>query len=727
MRMPPYWVRITRARWFKWVLGGFLAWIALLPLEAQPASAVARFGAGVQAAEQQRYEAAAQLLRAARPHLPQLADHIGYWLGWIELQTGRYAAAVRELEAVWKTPIPSPWRGKAALLTARAWLAEGTPQKAVAFLRLHAAELPQPEGDALLGAALEAAGDLASAVAAYQRVYYRYPTAPEAGPAEQALTRLKEKLGPAYPPPMPEDMLGRGDAWLRARQFRQARSEFQALIPQLAGRQRELARVRVGVAMYLDYDTLPAYQYLRALDLEQGEADAERLYYLTECSRRLGRDDEMTQAVERLSRDYPASPWRLKALVAAGNRYLLENLSEKYLPYFRACYENFPRAEEAAYCHWKVTWHAYLAGRAEAAELLREHLRRFSGSEKSAAALYWLGRLAERTKNAAAAKAWYTEAAQRFPNHYYGVRARERLRQPELERVTPAAEVAAWLQQVAWPDRMPADGFEPSPATRLRLERARLLGQAGLDAWREAELRFGARNDGQPHVAALELARVLSRSAPPHRILQAVKELVPGYLAFRREQAPKQFWQFLFPFPYRRWIEAYARRERLDPFLLAGLVRQESEFNPGAVSAARAYGLTQILPSQGRILARQLKLRGYRTASLFQPTVNLRLGAYFLRSLLDKYGGRLEAALAAYNAGPNRVERWLVWARFEDPAEFIETIPFSETRTYVTAVLRNAAIYRELYGAAPVAAARPAGRAPATKPASPPRSRRAPK
>jgi len=114
---------------------------------------------------------------------------------------------------------------------------------------------------------------------------------------------------------------------------------------------------------------------------------------------------------------------------------------------------------------------------------------------------------------------------------------------------------------------------------------------------------------------------------------------------------------------------------------------------------------------------RQLKLPGYRTSMLFQPDFNLRLGRYYLRTLLDKYGGRLEAALAAYNAGPNRLEQWLSWGSFEDPAELIETIPFTETRTYIQAVLRNAEIYRRLYGSAPPSVmrkaagkARPSGR-----------------
>jgi soluble lytic murein transglycosylase len=83
---------------------------------------------------------------------------------------------------------------------------------------------------------------------------------------------------------------------------------------------------------------------------------------------------------------------------------------------------------------------------------------------------------------------------------------------------------------------------------------------------------------------------------------------------------------------------------------------------------------------------------------LFKPEVNLQLGTYYLKSLFDANGGRWEMTLAAYNAGQTRVTNWLSWYDYREPAEFIETIPFTETRTYVQAVLRNADVYRRLYG-----------------------------
>jgi soluble lytic murein transglycosylase len=177
-----------------------------------------------------------------------------------------------------------------------------------------------------------------------------------------------------------------------------------------------------------------------------------------------------------------------------------------------------------------------------------------------------------------------------------------------------------------------------------------------------------------------------------------MKKFARGYLAIPLEAAPERFWHLTFPLPYRESLERYASLHSIDVSVLAGLIRQESEFDPKAVSRANAYGLTQVLPSTGRELSRRAGMPSFSPAMLFEPEINLRLGTLYLKSLLDQHDGAWETTLASYNAGKSRVNRWLTWAEYREPAEFIENIPFTETREYVQAVLRNADIYRRLYG-----------------------------
>jgi soluble lytic murein transglycosylase len=183
------------------------------------------------------------------------------------------------------------------------------------------------------------------------------------------------------------------------------------------------------------------------------------------------------------------------------------------------------------------------------------------------------------------------------------------------------------------------------------------------------------------------------------------------------EDAPLSFWQMAFPIPYRASINQYSRAQGLDPFLVSALIRQESEFNPQAISPANAYGLMQVLPSTGRQLARQLRIRRFSSSSLLTPDRNIQLGTKYFRWLIDVCNGHEECALAAFNAGKSRTDLWQTWGTFSEPAEFIETIPFGETRGYVQVVLRNADMYRRLYSSAPPGppSARPAPRASKSK------------
>ena len=129
-------------------------------------------------------------------------------------------------------------------------------------------------------------------------------------------------------------------------------------------------------------------------------------------------------------------------------------------------------------------------------------------------------------------------------------------------------------------------------------------------------------------------------------------------------------------------------------------MRQESEFNPSVVSYANAYGLMQLLPSTGKSMAHAAGLHPFATGDLLNPPVNIQLGTLYLKQTLDKFHGQVEYALAAYNAGDDRIQDWLATGNYKDVPEFVESIPFTQTRDYVQAILRNEGMYKRLNGVA---------------------------
>lgn len=709
--MPGLWDRHIRGLWGEQMKRFGAAMLVVLAAARLAAGSAPPAGLahGVKALEKKAYAEAVRHLRGLPARYPPLADYAAYWLGQAYFEQKDYGAAAGALALSYRHPIGSPVTAPAVLLAAECQVALAKPQEALALLRDHYAKLPAPQRDAALAKAFEAAGDLVSAAVSWQRIYYSYPTSSEAEEAEAQLRRLADRLSDKFPPPLGQAMLERAQKLAQSKRFAQARWQLEQAVRQLGGAERDLAQVRLGVVHYQAREDQRAYSYMRDLSVDSAEAQAERLQYLVLLARRLNRESDMHQWLEELAARHPHSRRRLEALLAVANQYLLRNDPARYMPLYQVCADQFRNEPEAAYCHWKITWNRYLTQPQEAEPLLKAHIREFPGSEKIPAALYFLGRLAESAGRFADAKAYFSQLNRLFPNHYYATQARERLASRAVQAASVSLQTQHFLRTLPLQARRQAVDFTPSELTRQRLERSRLLRAAGLDDWAEQELRFGARHDGQPHVIAVELARLIAQRRSIDQALRALKTYVPDYLKIPMDEAPEAFWRAAFPLPFRDSLLRWAKARSLDPYLLAGLIRQESEFNPKAVSSARAYGLTQILPSTGRHLSRQTGLRRFSPRMLFQPEVNLRLGTHYLRQLVESLGGSWEQALASYNAGKSRVLEWLRWADFREPAEFIESIPITETRNYVQIVLRNAEVYRKLYGAA--ATALPSGNA----------------
>jgi peptidoglycan lytic transglycosylase len=651
--------------------------------------------AGADALDAGHYPAAIAALKGLPQRLPKLADYAAWFLASAQSSSKDYASVPATLDTVFKQSPASPLVPRAALLAADALTQNNDPNAALELLRKYYAVLSQPKGDLAMAAASAGSGDNVSAAIYYQRVYYGFPLSAESGQASTEIDKLQTALGEKYPPALPTSMLGRAIKLLDAGQDVRARKELEALVPQLGGAERDLARVRIGVARYTAEENAVAHKYLSTLDVDSPEADAERLYYLMQSARRLNNLDEMDAVADKLGRLHPNSPFRLQAVIAAANRYLTENKIDQYEPLYRACYESFPKSKEAANCHWKVAWVHYLRRESDSAGLLRAHLRLFPASENASAALYFLGRLAEGSRDRPSARVYYDEIAREYPNQYYAMLARDRLM--PVATVDPSPAAAEFLRTVDFPQRARTTVFDASAASRARIDRAKMLASVGLKDWAEIELRYGAQTGDQPHLLAMELGDLIGDGRPAQAI-RYIKSYAGNYLFLPIDSAPLDFWKLAFPLPYRADLERYSKQNKLDPFLMAALIRQESEFDAKVTSRANARGLAQIEPATGRELSRKLKIPKYTTAKLFQPALNLQFGTYYLRMVTDQLGGHTEAALAAYNAGLTRAKAWLTWGDFQEPAEFIETVPFTQTRGYIQAVLRNADAYRRIYG-----------------------------
>jgi soluble lytic murein transglycosylase len=286
------------------------------------------------------------------------------------------------------------------------------------------------------------------------------------------------------------------------------------------------------------------------------------------------------------------------------------------------------------------------------------------------------------------ARAYYQKLADNYRYFYYANLARGRMAGVGDELVDPPL-----LESLPRPAEPPRD-WDP-PADNVRAQKAQLLANAALYDFAVAEMQ--AASAGSPPWEAKSVAEIYNQQGSYIRAIETLKRAVPGYFAADIPQIPRPVWEGLFPRPFWQELTRDAAANQLDPHIVASLIRQESEFNPSAISTANAMGLMQLLPSVGKGLAKQMKIKHFSPDELLVADTNLRLGTRYFRQMVEHFGGQVEYALAAYNAGEDRVDDWRKNGNFADVEEFVESIPFTQTREYVQAIMRNAVIYKLLY------------------------------
>jgi soluble lytic murein transglycosylase len=541
----------------------------------------------------------------------------------------------------------------------------------------------------------------------YLDVFYRFPLNEEAAAAADRIPSLQFALGSAFPTPPISVQFARAESLYLAHHWREARSAYLDLSLKLDGDDRDRAHLRVAecdVALGASPDTL------RSLTLTSPELDAERLYALSQNRRSEKVETEMLALVEQLATAHPTSTWTEQALFATGNYYWVNLDRARAATYYQRVATGFPTTTDAINSQWRVAWTSYLARQPQAIALLEDFARHNTTSTYIPDALYWLGRAYERSGDQARARSYYLAAAGRFPQNYFGRLASERtLAAPAGIGDAPVnpTDVIALIPPPA--PLAPLDAPVP-PEAAARVERAQALESIAFDASAELEYRaaYAATHTGRLLLDEAEAADAAGHYAEG---MVVARQLLTQVDERRLVDTDLDAWRAAYPLPYRDSLEEQSAANHVDPMLVAGLTRQESAFDAEAISRTGAVGLMQIEPPTGRKLARTLHV-GYSHARLHDPEYNLRLGSAYLSNLLAAYGTP-EAALAAYNAGEDRVTAWTAGQGYQETAEFVESIPFTETREYVQIVLRNANLYRQIYAAQDSAAAAPVNTTPA--------------
>jgi peptidoglycan lytic transglycosylase len=620
---------------------------------------------------------------------PLLGDYALYWKAETDLAMGHGADALDEFEQLRKDFPDSVMTEQALESLGDTALALNRPAEAVEAFNRYALTTNRPALLFLRAQAREQAGQLLEAAVDYQAVYTRFVLSDEAAEARRKLVFLRSTLGSKFPPLSLEQRLSHAAILFNAKQWSDARDEYAEILPELSGADGERAQLRIlecGVALGA------APSEIAALTISDPDVDAERYRALADYYRGQQQDTQMAAAVEAVASRAPSSGWAEAALFLAGNYYWTQLDRDRAVSYYARVADQFPTAPDADAASWCVAWVAVLKRQPEAAKLLEDHIRRFPGSPFTPDALYWLGRLSEESGAAPFARGYYAKLAERYPRNYFGSLGAARLRSlgPGPKENSDALTAIPPLLPV------PQVDDPTSPLSAGRQARADALRSIAFDASAVLELRAGYAATGDPHLL-LEAAQASNAAGHCGAAIVMIRQIYPQLESRPFSEVPREVWLAAYALPFERSIRRWSARRGLDPMLVTGLIRQESAFEPEARSGANAIGLMQLLPRTALRVARESRLR-YSRARLVDPDYNVRLGTAYFAALRKQFGS-VEAALAAYNAGEDRVTAWTAGQNYRETAEFVDSIPFTETRQYVQIVVRNANIYRRLYGA----------------------------
>jgi soluble lytic murein transglycosylase len=627
-----------------------------------------------------------QQAKASGKALDDYADYLG---AQAALQANRGADAYSLLDRFAERHPDSIFVANAPVLLANAYLQQNNPQGALAALK-PVEETPvgsHSDFRYIFARAYQLTGDTGHAAPIYRSIYANFPLSYEATQARAQLDAMGVPLNAA-------ERKTHADFLFNAKRLSDAGQEYHEIArndSSLSQADRDALAIYAAVCDYKlkrisrrDVERLPE---------TNDDTAAAKLYLLAELSR--NENDQQTHAaiLDQMIKRFPTSRWLEEALYSGGNMYLIKRDSEQAIHHYSLLVQMFPRSTYAPSAHWRAAWMNYRLRRyGEAARLMDEQILRYSAGIEAPTALYWRARIFEDEEhNPGQAANYYRALQSNYINYYYAELARKRLAVigSQAPEVPPAPVLASVLQREIPPltDELPEN--EP------HLIKAHLLANAALNEY------IGPEIQASPEAAewgALAEARIYASYGEYTRALQSLKRSKISFFALPMDQVPTLYWQLLFPRPYWSELVSNAEKNGLDPFLVASLIRQESEFNAGAVSRAHAYGLMQLLPSVGKSIARKQHMRGFNTSQLLNPTTNLQLGTVNLNEVLARYGGQPEYALAAYNAGDVPVRQWMAAGDYKDIPEFVESIPYTETREYVQAILRNRIFYQTLYG-----------------------------
>lgn len=664
-------------------------------------------------------EAAAAMLRVQAEY-PELADYAVFLMADYHFAKSRYSEAAALYGQVIEKYPRSSLIVRAAFKRAQALFESNAyPQATEAydtFLKDNPRSEFAPAAGLGLGRALTAEAELTQAVRAYQDVWVRYPGDPNDQEVKKALTLLRAG-GVEIPELASAELYERGRNLFQAGLHDRAVETFTKFLEKEPNSpDRPDAVYRIGVSLYHLGKRGEAAVILEKMirDYPSDTRAADSLYWLGRSYSKLSDWENGVKTFQKLLEGFPDSEWCDDALFLIGNIYRESGDMNKAIQYYDRLVQEYSDSRYAdSAIWWKAWWHYTSGDYTKAEHTLQDLVNRYPRSFLVNQALYWQGRAAEKRKEPSQAAIYYERVLKRGPYTYYGYRAAERkalLGAAAVTKADDAVDTAAECVEAPYTeDALHVFAYEEGPPvwseemTQSLPEEVpfwKILELMHLDMKKEAAAELWALKDGMPRrrTALIGLSKIFFELGDFYHSLIIVLRAYDHYLEGPVPGASDELWLLAYPQGYWESIVNYAGKYNQDPYFIAAIIKEESQFRTEALSPAGARGLMQLMPATGEWAARTNSIAGFDREKLFDSDMAINIGTWYVSQLMKRFKNDPLLVAAAYNAGPEAVQGWITKNGYQGERDlFVELIPYSETRGYVKKVLRNYAEYKRIY------------------------------
>jgi soluble lytic murein transglycosylase len=647
-------------------------------------------------------------LRTAQQEFPILDDYVRLWIGEAHLRQGEAKEAALAFGGISQSVPDSNLLSLVALRAGESWYQASSCPEAVAWLT-KAVSLNDKDAGASqawlrLADCQSRNGQQAEARETLKKLWVKFPQTKEAKEAEALLAT---NIGGEAWTPQPDDLFARAQVFLGQALHAEAIDELKRFLArEPSSSRRGEAKLKRGIAQVRLKQYDQARETFQELAKEQTAHSDEAVVWLARVYLRQGLGEKLLE-LSRAAVKRSLSPEQKGQITLFAGIWLEDQAQfDEAVARYRQVARFGEPASQRAEAQWREGWVLYRTGRYHGAIEVWQQIVDQRDSEFEPQALYWIARSHGRNGRARS-RDLFQVLCKRYPYTYYCQLAQG---QTDLSMVASSDTVKTVEQPAVMPvaDPSPVETIEEpvrQGESRREIEqqpayqRAVELRTLGLEQEAARELAALTDRYSQDPNVLTALSMLLNEVGAYHHALRLVRARFRDRLERTGGPVADGLWNVAYPTGLLRAIKTQGV-EGVDPFLVAAIIREESQYDRQAVSRVGAIGLMQIMPATANAVAQRHRLPGVVREDLFDQDTNIQIGVRYVQQLLTQFSGNMVQTIAAYNAGPIAVESWATVYRGRSEDEFVELIPFQETRQYVKRVLRSYKEYVRLAGAA---------------------------